>query len=199
VGRHSRVRRLGLAILTAALAAPASAVAAGTADSPSGLQPYVDPSFRCPTVHHYGNGKAPDPLTLKGDPLCVVYNKRDITADNGGLIRFLEAEPARFAVAGKCRYWQRDHWRIRIDRGLTTVVGWDGSYWFDLKNGSGGGILRHFEIGGQPASAKQAAAAIRPVSPQLAKQIKRFGAKGGGGGASISFGAGYPQCAIPGA
>jgi hypothetical protein len=136
-------------------------------------------------------------LTLIDDPLCVVYNKRDITADNGGLARFLEAEPARFAVAGKCQYWQRDHWRVRVDRGVTTVVQWDGSYWFDLKNGAGGGILRHFKVGGQPASAKQAAKAIAPLSKPVAKEIRKYGAKGGGGGASVSLGSGYPQCAIP--
>jgi hypothetical protein len=186
--------RLALLALTAALAAPASMAAGSTADSGGGLTPYVNPSFHCAKVHHYGNGKAPDPLTIKDDPLCVRYNKRDITADNGGLIRFLAAEPARFAVAGKCQYWQRDHWRVRVDRGVTTIVQWDGSYWFDLTNGAGGGILRHFKVGGKPASEKQAAAAIKPVSAELARQFKKFGAKGGGGGASVSFGSGYPQC-----
>jgi hypothetical protein len=177
-----------------ALAAPVSAAAGTTAAAGSGLAPYVDPSFACTTVHHYGNGKAPDPIKLTDDPLCVTYNKRDITADNGGLIRFLAAEPARFAAAGKCQYWQRDHWRVRVDRGVTTVVQWDGSYWFDLVDGSGGGILRHFKIEGRPASAKQAAAAVKPLSPAMARQIRKFGAKGGGGGASVSFGSGYAQC-----
>jgi hypothetical protein len=174
-------------------------VAAHASDPAPGPAPYVDPSFHCKTVHHYGNGKAPDPAKIKDDPLCVAYNKRDITVDNGGAVRFLAAEPARFAVAGKCQYWQRDHWRIRVDRGQTSVVRWDGSYWFDLTDGSGAGILRHFKLDGHPADADQAAAAVEPLSKQLAKQIRKFGAgKSGGGGASMTFAGGYPQCTVPG-
>jgi len=155
------------------------------ASAAPGVSPYQPPTFHCETVHHYGNGEAPNPVTLKDDPLCVVYNKRDITADNGGAIRFLLAEPARFAVAGKCQYWQRDHWRIRIDRGMHPLVKWDGSYWWDLKKGIGGAILRHFRIAGQPVGAAQAAAAVATISPSMAKEIRTFGAGKSGGGATV--------------
>jgi hypothetical protein len=154
--------------------------------------PYRPPSYHCPVVHHYGNGKAPDiSALLKGSTLCVVYNKRDITADNGGAIRFALAEPARFAVAGKCQYWQRDHWKIRLDRGFGALVQWDGSYWWDLRNGYGGAILRHFRIAGEPVGPYQAAAAIESISPPLAAQIRRYGAGPGGGfGAAVTLPAG---------
>jgi hypothetical protein len=192
--RYEMRSRLVLALLAVTLTGPLAVTSADAAGSKQGPKPYVAPSFHCKKVHHYGNGKAPDPLTIKDDPLCVIYNKRDITADNGGLIRFLEAEPARFAVAGKCQYWQRDHWRVRVDRGVTTVVGWDGSYWFDIPRGKGAGILRNFKIDGHRASASQAAKAIRPASKKLARQFKKFGAKGGGGGASVALDHGLPHC-----
>ncbi len=162
------------------------------ASAAPGLAPYQSPTFRCEVVHHYGNGIAPNPLTLTDDPLCVVYNKRDITIDNGGAIRFLLAEPARFAVAGKCQYWQRDHWRIRIDRGMRPLVQWDGSYWWDLKTGIGGAILRHFRIAGQPVGAAQAAAAIATLSPPVAHEIRKYGGSGSGGGATLVLPAPIP-------
>lgn len=189
--------RLLLSSLVLALAAPATMTA--QADPSPAPAPYVAPPFHCAKVHHYGNGKAPDPLKLKDDPLCVVYNKRDITADDGGAARFFEAEPARFAVAGKCQYWQRDHWRVRVDRGLDSVVRWDGSYWFDITDGTGGAILRHFRIGGQKAGPKQAAAAVAILSPSIAKEIRTYGAHRGGGGASVTLPGGYPQCSVPSA
>jgi hypothetical protein len=174
----ARLRRAILAVV--AIAAFASVAPAG-ANSPN-FAPYRPPTFHCPVVHYYGNGKAPNVgALLKGSTLCVVYDKRDITADNGGAIRFSLAEPARFAVAGKCQYWQRDDWRIRLDRGYGELVQWDGSYWWDLRNGYGGAILRNFEIAGTPVGADQAAAAIEAISPPLAAEIRRYGAGPGGG------------------
>jgi hypothetical protein len=150
--------------------------------------PYRSPTFHCPTVHHYGNGLGPRPGTLNGTTLCVTYNKRDITADNGGAIRFAFVEPGRFAVAGKCQYWQRDHWKVRIDRGFGAIVQWDGSYWWDLRNGYGGAILRNFRIEGQPVGPAQAAAAVATISPPLAAQMRRYGAEPGGGfGAEVTL------------
>jgi hypothetical protein len=190
-----RIRAV-LTALTLALAGPASVVAAHASGTTPGPAPYQDPPFHC-KIHHYGNGKAPNPLKTKADPLCVDYNKRDITADNGGAIRFLEAEPARFAVAGKCQYWQQDHWRVRIDRGFGAIVRWDGSYWFDITDGSGGAILRNFRIAGQPVGAAQAAAAIAVISPAVAKEIRMFGAgPDGGGGASVALPRGH-NCSLP--
>src|SRR5580693_6048186 len=120
--RRSVVATVGVLAIAAAMT-PASG-------STPGPTPYRNPPFHC-HVLHYGDGKAPDPLTTHEDPLCVDYSKRDITLDNGGAIRFALAEPDRFAVAGKCEYWQQDHWRVRIDRGFNSIIRWDGSYWFD--------------------------------------------------------------------
>jgi hypothetical protein len=182
------MRRLAVLLVFATavgIASPASSATPGPAR-------YRPPTFACQTVHHYGNGKAPNPLSMKDDPLCVVYNKRDITVDNGGAIRFLLAEPARFAVAGKCQYWQRDHWRIRIDRGMRPLVKWDGSYWWDLHKGIGGAILRHFRIAGQPVGAAQAAAAVATISPGMARLIRQYGGKRSGGGATLVLPAPLP-------
>jgi hypothetical protein len=171
-----------VAVLLVLVLALGTATARVAAD-PSAA-PYRHPTFHCAVVHRYGNGVSP-PLTLHDDPLCVVYNKRDITVDNGGAIRFLLAEPTRFAVAGKCRYWQRDHWRIRIDRGMHPLVRWDGSYWWDLKRGIGGAILHHFRIAGQPVGAAQAAAAVATVSPGMARLIHKYGGRHSGGGMTL--------------
>ena len=192
------MRRLLIAALTAALVLPFTLAHASTAagGSNGGVAPYQNPLFKC-HVKHYGDGQAPNPLTTHADPLCVDYSKRDITADNGGAIRFLLAEPARFAVAATCRYWQQDHWRVQIDRGYSQVIRWDGSYWFDIPDGTGGGILRHFRIDGQPVGATQAAAAIAAVSPAMAALIRTYGTKHDGGfGASFALPSGA-SCSIP--
>jgi hypothetical protein len=189
--------RLATAAVAVAILTPLTMAAAhATPTTSPAPAPYVDPPFHC-TVHHYGNGKAPNPLKTKADPLCVDYNKRDITVDNGGVARFLAAEPARFAVAGKCQYWQQDHWRVRVDRGFGAIVRWDGSYWFDVTDGSGAAILRHFQIAGQPVGPTQAAAAVQAVSPALAKEIRVYGAgRSGGGGASVTLPSGM-TCSAP--
>src|SRR5438132_12466274 len=56
--------------------------------------PFVGPPFagQC-TVHHFGEGVAPPLDACTDDPLCVEYDKRDITASNGGAVDFLAAEP----------------------------------------------------------------------------------------------------------
>ena len=182
---RSRIRSTIAVVVAAAVAAGVTPAGANTPN----FTPYRPPTYHCPVVHHYGNGKAPDVAALlKGSTLCVVYNKRDITADNGGAIRFAFAEPARFAVAGKCRYWQRDHWKIRLDRGFGELVQWDGSYWWDLRKGYGGAILRNFRIAGTPVGPYQAAAVIESISPPMAAQIRKFGAGPGGGfGASVTL------------
>ncbi len=172
--------------LFATVAASLAVCLPAGANTPN-FTPYRHPTFRCPVVHHYGNGVGPKPGTLGGTTLCVTYNKRDITADNGGALRFALAEPARFAVAGKCQYWQRDHWKIRVDRGFTAFVEWDGSYWWDLRNGYGAAIMRHFRLGGSPVGARQAAAAVAMVSPPLAAQIRKYGGPRGGAGAEVTL------------
>jgi hypothetical protein len=174
-------------IALAATAAASVAVAVPANANTPNFTPYKDPIFRCPTVHHYGNGEGPKPGSLGGTTLCVTYNKRDITLDNGGAVRFSLAEPGRFAVAGKCQYWQRDHWKIRVDHGFGAIVQWDGSYWWDLRNGYGAAIMRHFRIGGAPVGARQAAALVSTVSPPLAAQMRKFGAPHGGFGAEVTM------------
>jgi hypothetical protein len=173
-----------------------AAVLAVAAVALAQVVPYEDPPFRhqC-VVHHYEEHEAP-PLDVPDDPLCVEFEKRDITASNGGAVRFLAAEPARFALAvQKCRYWQQDHWRIQVQPGTGPLIGWDGSYWFDRVAGTGGAITRNFTVGGQPADAGQVAAVIGLVDPELAAVISQYGAgPSGGGGASFALGFNDPTC-----
>ena len=187
------LRRALLGCVAALTAAASAAVAA-----PAPPSPYTPPPFaRHCHFRHFGEGVAPPPSGYPDDPLCVDYAKRDITVDNGGAVRFALAEPARFAIAAKpCKYWQTDHWSGQLDRAFTPVFRWDGSYWFDKGKGIGGVLLRNFRIGGQPVGAGQMAALVATVSPDLAKQIKRYGAgaRGDGGGMSFSVGNGDPSC-----
>jgi hypothetical protein len=183
-------------LLLAATAVVAGATAATAAPAPPA--PYADPPFaRHCHFRHFGEGVAPPATGYPDDPLCVDYAKRDITVDNGGAVRFVAAEPARFAIAAKpCKYWQVDHWSVQIDRGFTAIVRWDGSYWYDRGRGIGGVLMRNFSVAGQPAGADQAAALVATVSPTMAAYIKAYGrgAHGSGGGSSFSLGGGDPTC-----
>jgi hypothetical protein len=167
------------------------------------VAPFVEPPFSaaCGVVHHFGEAETPPLDACTDDPLCVEYEKRDITASNGGAVRFLAAEPARFAIAiPKCRYWQRDHWRVQLNPGDPTIIGWDGDYWFNKRNVTGGALLDHFTIGGQPADPGPVADLIALVDPDLAQVIRSYGTgPGGGGGASFptSPGFGDPTCGTP--
>ncbi len=186
VGR--RTARMLITLLTSVAAVLGVAGSAG-ADA-SGLGPYYPPPFAdsC-VVHHFGEGVAPSLTALKDDPLCVDYAKRDITVSNGGVARFLLAEPARFAVvAGKCAYWQQDHWSVQLAPGQVPLIRWDGSYWYDLGTGQGGARLTGLAIAGQPATLVQAAAFIAPFSPALAAYFLEFSH----GGDGASFTAGFP-------
>jgi hypothetical protein len=160
------------------------------------VQPYFAPPFAddC-TVHRFGEGVAPDLNSYPDDPLCVEYAKRDITVDNGGAIRFLLAEPARFAIAlPKCQYWQQDHWSVQFSRGDVPVVRWDGSYWFDKGTGQAASRLHDLRIGGQRAGLRRAARRVAPYSPQLASYFRRYSRGGDGMGysSSVPF---DPRCA----
>jgi len=181
----------------AALLVLAMVLAAGSDVRADPVAPYTDPLFAAEcTVHHFAEGEAPPLDGLPDDPLCVEYDKRDITATDGGAIRFLAAEPARFAVAvPKCRYWQQDHWSVQVAPGTTSIVHWDGSYWFDKGNGTGAARLRNFAIGDEPAGPDQAADLIAPLDPDLATVIRRYGqGPGGGGGATFCLGFREPWC-----
>jgi hypothetical protein len=180
------------------VAAVAIAGAASVAAAPAPPRPYTPPPFahKC-HFRHFGEGVAPPAAGYKDDPLCVDYAKRDITIDNGGAVRFVAAEPARFAIALKpCDYWQVDHWSVQVDRGFTAIVRWDGSYWWDRGRGIGGVLMAHFRIAGQPVGADQAAAFVATVSPTIAAGIRAYGAggQGSGGGATFSLGGGDPTC-----
>lgn len=181
------------AALVVLVPGPAQAVEAGR---PQGPQPYFAPPFRSEcTVHRFGEGEAPDPATTTDDPLCVEYAKRDITLDNGGAVRFLQAEPNRFAVAlDKCAYWQQDHWSVQASRGQTPVVRWDGSYWFDKGTGQAGARLRHLTVAGRPATLRQAARAVAPYSPQLAAFLRSY-SRGGDGMGYVNGFPFDPRCA----
>ena len=167
------------------------------------IAPFVEPPFdrQCGVVHHFGEGVAPPVDGCPDDPLCVEYEKRDITVTNGGAVDFLAAEPARFAIAiPKCRYWQRDHWRVQPSPGDPTIVGWDGDYWFNKRNATGGAELDNFTIGGQPAGPGQVADLIAPLDADMAQVIRSYGTgPGGGGGASFPADSGFgdPTCGAP--
>ena len=186
------MRRPVIAVL--ALAGLAGLTSAATAAVPPPPAPYRNPTFTC-HVQHFGNGQAPNPAKTTQSPLCVDYDKRDITADDGGAIRFLAAEPDRFAVAGKCQYWQQDHWSIQLDHGYGPIIRWDGSYWWDLHRGLGAAVLRHLTIAGQPVGAWQAAAALETVSPALAAMVRKYGTgPSGGGGMTMTLPSGLRAC-----
>ncbi len=193
------MRRSTLVLYAVVLLTVVSGLVAGgvaSAATPGPVQPYFAPPFAgdC-TVHHFGEGVAPDVTAYPDDPLCVDYAKRDITVDNGGAIRFLLAEPARFAIAlPKCQYWQQDHWSVQFSRGDVPVIRWDGSYWFDKGTGEAAGRLRHLTVGGRPAGVAQAAALVRPVSPQLADFLMQYG-HGGSGAAFVGNVPLDPRCA----
>jgi hypothetical protein len=190
-----------LAVASAVGVVPALATTpappAAVAGAPAPPAPYRDPWFakKC-RVHHFREAQVPKLDAYPDDPLCVDYVKRDITVDNGGAVRFAEAEPFRFAIAGKpCRYWQTDHWSIQVDRAYGAIVRWDGSYWWDKGRGVGGALMRNFRVAGQPAGPWQAAAAIETVSPPLAAAIRQYAAgPGGGGGVYFTLPGGQPGC-----
>lgn len=185
-------RWLGGTIVCAALA---TAIARPALADP--VAPFVDPPFAnlC-VVRHFGEGEAPPIEGFADEPLCVEYQKRDITVANGGAVRFLAAEPARFAIAvPKCRYWQQDHWSVQVAPGDLALVRWDGSYWFDKGGGTGGARLRNFTIAGAPAGPDQAADLIAPLDPEMAAVIRTYGeGPSGGGGSSFCLGFQDPTC-----
>ncbi|HSR22479.1 MAG TPA: hypothetical protein VLW53_02935 [Candidatus Eisenbacteria bacterium] len=174
-----------LLLLAVAITPPADLPARPAADadvaitSPVGA--YTDPPFHC-RFQRYGEGEAPPLSDATLDPLCVEYQKRDITVTDGGAVGFVLAEPARFAVATPvCRYWQIDHWSVQVSPDADAIVRWDGSYWFDKGRLTAAAEFRDFTLGGQTISAQRAADAVRPVSPQLADAIEQYGAPGGFG------------------
>jgi len=151
------------------------------------ISPYHPPSFgnTC-DWHRFGEGEWPSIDLFLSHQVCVEYSKRDITVDNGGALRFLLAEPSRFAVAiPVCRYWQLDHWSIQRHQGDTPIVTWDGSYWFDKASGQGGMKLQNFRVHGVTAGVGDVAAAIQSFAPAVADLLRAYGAGPGESGLSI--------------
>src|ERR1035437_8706507 len=108
--KHRMRNVVKLAMAWPAVALFATPGAAAGAAQP--MTPYNPPSFHCQFVQ-FGNGQAPALTGYPQDPLCVEYDKRNITASNGGAVTFVLAEPTRFAIAvPKCQYWQLDHWSV---------------------------------------------------------------------------------------
>ncbi|MFI8829221.1 hypothetical protein [Streptomyces sp. NPDC053431] len=108
------------------------------------------------------------------------YSKRDITFDNGGALRFLAAEPSRFALAMlTCRYYQRDHWSVQPTVGSVPWVTWDGQYWWDKTRQQAGARLTNFRVNGQSVGIGDAVAALRPSFPDVADALDDFGQAAG--------------------
>lgn len=151
-GYKSRVRRLGLSAVAAALMAfgASNVSAAGPVTGYDGSIP-----FDC-ELQQLGMGTDfPDP---DADPFCVEYDKRRQNVTELGVVQFLAQEPARFAAAGqKCWYFQRDHWvgSIVQDDGTTQTYRWDGSYYFDKARGLGGVFIENFSVNGQTGDPRE--------------------------------------------
>lgn len=177
-----------------------SAIALIVAASPVGAQtpePYRDPPFACDVID-YGT----DPPPIPGpddDPLCVRYDKTNITVSTLEAVDFLAAEPGRVAIAAaKCSFWQQDEWAIRAAPDTPVLVGWTGSYWYDATSGSAAGILRDLRVADQPASADAFIEAVRPiVGDEQADAFAAFTDEDGGGGLTMALpdGFAFEECA----
>ncbi|MEU6080012.1 hypothetical protein [Streptomyces sp. NPDC047108] len=177
----------------------ASSETSGTAAASSTVGPFSEPAFTSECVwHHFGEGEKPPLWMWVYDPLCVEYDKRDITIDNGGALRFLLAEPSRFAIAGlSCRYYQRDHWSVQKSSGDVPYVTWDGQYWWDKGARRAGLRVTNFRINGTSAGIGDAVTALRPHFPELAGALEQFGEESGESGVSVTLPFSLP-CSLAG-
>lgn len=184
-GCHSWLAAIALCIATAAgIIGPAHV----RAQVP---EPYRDPPFTC-TVIDYGA----EPPTLPApadDPLCVRYDKTNITVSTLEIVDFLAAEPGRVGVvAAKCSYWQQDHWIVRVAPDTPPLIEWEGSYWYDARTWYAAGVLRNLRVGGQPADTAGFIEALRPlVGDENADDLAAYADAGGGGGATFGLPNGF--------
>ncbi|MEU3922295.1 hypothetical protein [Streptomyces sp. NPDC029004] len=200
--RKRRTRRsvmslaITLGVCTAALvpgtasAAPRSEVSATSAmTTASRIGPFTEPAFAATCDwHRFGEGEIPPWWLMFRDPLCVEYSKRDITFDNGGALRFLVAEPSRFALAMvTCRYYQKDHWSVQTTTGATPWVTWDGQYWWDKTRQRAGAHLTNFRIHGASVGIGDAVAALRTAFPELADVLSDYGKDAGETGLTVTL------------
>jgi hypothetical protein len=173
IGSRQPMTQRGATILAGLLIA-AAALAPAAAAQP--IAPYDGHGpFNC-QLQDVGTGTDyPDP---GADPLCVEYDKTQQNVTDFGIFEFLSKEPARVAAAvPKCFYFQRDHWTGSVVQGAPPELWhWDGSYFFDKSNGSGGVHVANFRIGGQPMDA----------TPYAPPEFQPYLEAGGGGGAYVS-------------
>lgn len=107
-------------------------------------------------IQDAGRGtKVPDP---GADPYCVNFDKTNQNVSQLGLVKFLSLEPARTqAAAGKCFYYQQDHWRGSViqSKAQTKTYEFYGHYFFNKATGDGGVWVTDFNLNGRtfdPAS-----------------------------------------------
>ncbi|WP_369268645.1 hypothetical protein AB5J55_00055 [Streptomyces sp. R11] len=167
----------GEASAAAITAARSTALPISAPTTTSSVGPFTEPAFASTCAWHvFGEGEIPPWWLMFDDPLCVEYSKRDITVDNGGALRFLIAEPSRFALAMvTCRYYQKDRWSVQATTGSTPWVTWDGQYWWDKTRQQFGARLSNFRIHGTSVGIGDAVAALRPTFPDLADVLDDYG------------------------
>jgi hypothetical protein len=168
--------------------AVASAAPRDTVVPPVG--PFAEPGFAATcTWHSFGEGEQPPLSLMFTDPLCVEYSKRDITFDDGGALRFLAAEPSRFAVTMlTCHYYQKDHWSVQATSGAVPYVTWDGQYWWDRTDQRAGARLNHFSINGQTVGIGDAVAALRAAGfNDVADALSDYGQEAGETGLTVAL------------
>ncbi|MFE4582180.1 hypothetical protein [Streptomyces chartreusis] len=188
---------LAVAASAGLLLAPTAHAAPSTEPSRSTAGPFAEPDFAATCVwHEFGEAEKPPWWLLLADPLCVEYSKRDITVDDGGALRFLAAEPARFAVTMlTCHYYQKDHWSVQPTAGATPWVAWDGQYWWDKTTQRAGARLTNFRINGHTAGIGDVVGALRPSFPAFADALSDYGQMAGETG--LTVGLPYdPRCGL---
>ncbi|MFF3313767.1 hypothetical protein [Streptomyces sp. NPDC002952] len=153
------------------------------------VAPFTEPGFAGTCAwHRFGEGEVPPWWLMFTDPLCVEYSKRDITADNGGALRFLVAEPARVALSlMTCHYYQQDHWSVQSTSGATPVVAWDGQYWWDKSELRAGARLTNFRVNGHTVGIGDAATALRAEYPDLSRALGEYGSAAGETGLTVAL------------
>lgn len=169
--------RIGTTVAAVGLLALVGAAPAG-AQLGTPYAPYAGKSpFRC-QLQDVGTGTAfPRP---GADPFCVKFDKTNQNVLDLGIVDFLTQEPARVAAAaGKCFYFQRDHWTGTIAQGQAPELwNWRGNYFFELATGGGGVSLADLRLAGLPLDA----------SPFAPPELRPYLHPGGGGGALVTTG-----------
>ncbi|MEU6218203.1 hypothetical protein ABZ845_11895 [Streptomyces sp. NPDC047022] len=184
----------GLLPSSTALAAPSKQVVPAGSPRPATRSetasgPFAEPAFASTcTWHEFGEGEKPPWWLTFADPLCVEYSKRDITVDDGGALRFLVAEPSRFAITMvTCHYYQKDHWSVQSTAGATPWVAWDGQYWWDKTGQRAGARLTNFRIDGHTAGIGDVVSVLEPDFPDLAHALSDYGREAGETGLTVSL------------